>query len=298
MEKFISDMRERAKKLNKRIIFPEDNDRIRKASEILKKENIVRPISPKDHEGLKDEMAKRFFELRKHKDITEQKAREAMEDRQYFSTMLLHEGYADGLVSGSEITTAETLRPALQIIKTKEGIKLASSFFFMLVNDKKYLFADCGFNIKPDAEQLSEIAYATVQSASFFDMEPRVSFLSFSTKGSADHEDVKKVQEAVRLFSKKDPDCIYDGELQLDASIVPDVARKKAPDSPLKGNANVLIFPDLGAGNIGYKLVQRLGGATALGPIVQGLNKPVNDLSRGCNVEDIVDVAAITAIQG
>ena len=229
--------------------------------------------------------------------MTIEEARKFAKDGEIFSTLLLKKGEVDGLVSGSTHTTADTLRPALQIIKTKEGIKLASSFFIMIVEEKLFLFADCGFNIKPNPEELAEIAYSTAQSARFFNIDPKIAFLSFSTKGSADHEDVRKVKEAVRIFSQKNPYCIFDGELQLDAAIVPFVHEKKCPTSPLKGEANVLIFPDLNAGNIGYKLAQWIGGATAIGPIVQGLNKPVNDLSRGCSINDIVDVAAITAVQ-
>ncbi len=317
-EEFISNIKKEAKTLHKRIIFPEgDDDRILKACKIIIEENIAIPILVGDEEKIKwrlgelgyeakvhdpnkintEDLANTLFEARKHKGMTIEKANEIVKDNSYYSTLLLHKGEVDGLVSGATHTTADTLRPALQIIKTKPGIKTASSFFIMLLDQKMYFFADCGFNIKPSPEQLADIAYSTAQSARFFKIEPKVAFLSFSTHGSAKHEDVLHIEKAVEELKKLNPDFEYDGELQVDAAIVPEIAKHKAPNSHLKGDANVLIFPDLNSGNIAYKLVQRLAHAIALGPIVQGLNKPVNDLSRGCSVQDIVDVTAITTIQ-
>ncbi|MDB4303793.1 phosphate acetyltransferase [Desulfosarcina sp.] len=318
-EEFIANIKEKARKQKKKIIFPEgEEERVLQACKIIINEGIAEPVLVGNKEKIKwrigelgyeaevvdpndypdiENLSNKLLELRKHKGMTKEDADKLIKDKSYFSTMLLKEDYVDALVSGSTHTTGETLRPGLQIIRTEEDTKIASSVFIMLVNDKVYLFADCGLNIKPNAEELSEIAYSTMKSAKFFGIEPKVAFLSFSSKGSADHEDVKKVHNAVKLFKDKNPGCIFDGELQVDAAIVPDVAEKKAPNSPIKGDANVLIFPDLGAGNIAYKLVQRVAGGTALGPIIQGLKKPFNDLSRGCSVQDIVDVTAITAVQ-
>lgn len=316
---FIAEIKEKAKKHKRRIVFPEGEDeRTLNACKVLVQQNMVEPIllgneavikkrlkelgyDAKVRDPLKDsrsdEYAKMLFSIRKSKGLTIEKANELIKDTSYFGMMILYLGEADGLVSGALHTTADTLRPALQIIKTRPDVKMASSFFIIIVKEKLYFFADCGFNIKPSSEELADIAYSTIQSARFFGTEPKVAFLSFSTKGSAEHEEVTKVQKAVEIFRSKNPGCVFDGEMQLDAAIVPSVAERKAPDSPIKGDANVLIFPDLAAGNIGYKLVERFGNATAIGPIVQGLNKPVNDLSRGCDMEDIVFVAAITALQ-
>ncbi len=317
VEGFISKIKDKASSLKKRIIFPEgEDDRILEACKIIKQENIAEPVLVGDYEKIKwrigelgyeteirdpnkedNELAQLLFEIRKHKGITLEQAKELVKDASYFSTLLLQKGDVDGLVSGTTHTTADTLRPALQIIKTKENITTASSFFIMILEDRLMLFADCGFNIKPSPEQLAEIAFSTAQSARFFDIEPNLAFLSFSTHGSAEHSDVDHVKKAVEELKKFNPDFKFDGELQVDAAIVPSIAEKKAPSSVLKGEANILIFPDLNSGNISYKLVQRLAGAKAIGPIVQGLNKPVNDLSRGCSVEDIVNVVAITAVQ-
>src|SRR5699024_10032197 len=212
-------------------------------------------------------------------------------------TMLVYMNQADGLVSGAAHSTADTVRPALQIIKTKEGIHRTSGVFVMVRGEEKYLFADCAINIAPSSEELAEIAVASAETAELFAVDPRIAMLSFSTKGSAQSEETDKVRYAVNLAKEKQPHFAIDGELQFDAAFVPEVAGKKAPDSVLEGNANVFIFPSLEAGNIGYKMVERLGGFEAVGPVLQGLNSPVNDLSRGCSTEDVYNLALITAAQ-
>ena len=245
-----------------------------------------------------------FFNLRKSKGVTFEKAKEIMLDPVYFATMMVKMKDADGMVSGAIHSTGDLLRPALQIIKTAPGISIVSSSFVMELQDKSFgdngviLFADCAINPNPNAEELSSIALATAATAkSLCQIEPRVAMLSFSTKGSAEHELITKVREATKLAKEKSPDLLIDGELQLDAAIIPDVAKLKAPDSPVAGKANVLIFPDLQSGNIGYKLVQRIAKANCIGPVSQGFAAPVNDLSRGCSAEDIINVIAITALQ-
>ena len=232
-------------------------------------------------------------------------ARAQVMDATYFGTMMVKMGDADGLVSGACHSTADTLRPALQILKTAPGTKLVSAFFVMCTDTPQFgtdgtlIFADCGLNINPSSDELSEIAIASAHSWSTFmgNVEPHVAMLSYSTMGSAGGEVAKKVQEAVKFCKEKAPELAIDGDLQLDAAIVPTVAQLKAPGSSVAGKANVLVFPDLEAGNIGYKLVQRFAGADAYGPILQGIAKPVNDLSRGCSADDIVGVVAITAVQ-
>jgi phosphate acetyltransferase len=235
--------------------------------------------------------------MRKEKGLSLEDAKEMIKQVSYFGTMMVHLGDADGLVSGASHSTADTLRPALQIIKTQEGHSIASSYFIMVVENKVYFFSDCGFVVDPDANQLSEIAISTAQSAKQYGIEPKVAMLSFSTHGSGKGESVDKVIEATKLAREKMPDLEIDGDIQLDAAVVPEIGKKKCPNSSIKGNANVLIFPDLNSGNIGYKLVERMAHAMAIGPIVQGLNKPVNDLSRGCSVKDIVEVCAITVVE-
>ncbi len=251
-----------------------------------------------------DEYAAQLYELRKAKGMTEEQAAKLVKDPMYYGIMMVKMGDADGLVSGAIHSTGDMLRPALQIIKAKPGMKTVSSCFLMECPNKAYgdngvmIFSDCGVIPNPTAEELANIALGAADSArSLAGMEPRIAMLSFSTKGSAKHENVTKVQEATALAKEMAPDLMLDGELQLDAAIVPSVGALKAPGSEVAGKANTLIFPDLQAGNIGYKLVQRLAGAEAYGPILQGIAKPCNDLSRGCSVEDIVATVAITAAQ-
>jgi phosphate acetyltransferase len=266
-----------------------------KANELgLTLEN-VEIIDPQQYEKM-DELVAAFVERRKGK-VTEETARQLLLDENYFGTMLVYMDQAHGLVSGAAHSTADTVRPALQIIKTKPGIRKTSGVFIMVRGEEKYVFADCAINIAPDSQDLAEIAVESANTARMFDIEPRVAMLSFSTKGSAKSPETDKVVEAVRLAKEMAPDLVLDGEFQFDAAFVPSVAKKKAPDSVIQGDANVFIFPSLEAGNIGYKIAQRLGNFEAIGPILQGLNKPVNDLSRGCNAEDVYKLTLITAAQ-
>ncbi|WP_077329396.1 phosphate acetyltransferase [Virgibacillus siamensis] len=243
-----------------------------------------------------DLMVETFIERRKGK-VSDEEARIILTDENYFGTMLVYMNQADGLVSGAVHSTADTVRPALQIIKTKEGIKKTSGVFVIVRNDEKYIFGDCAINISPDSQDLAEIAMESANTAALFDIDPRVAMLSFSTKGSATSPETEKVTEALEIARSKNPDLLIDGEYQFDAAFVPDVAQQKAPGSVLQGDATVFIFPSLEAGNIGYKIAQRLGEFGAVGPILQGLNKPVNDLSRGCTADDVYKLAIITAVQ-
>ncbi|WP_286232437.1 phosphate acetyltransferase [Neobacillus mesonae] len=305
-----------------KIVFPESLDeRILRAAGRLAEEKLLTPIllgnieqvqakaselgvsleaveiyDPSNYAGM-DELVAAFVERRKGK-ATEEDARKILLDVNYFGTMLVYLNKADGLVSGATHSTADTVRPALQIIKTKEGVKKTSGVFIMVRDDEKYVFADCAINIAPDSNDLAEIAIESAKTAETFDIEPRVAMLSFSTKGSAKSEETERVVAAVAEAKRRDPSVVLDGEFQFDAAFVPSVAKSKAPDSVLQGDANVFIFPSLEAGNIGYKIAQRLGGFEAVGPILQGLNRPVNDLSRGCNEEDVYKLALITAAQG
>lgn len=248
--------------------------------------------------------ANEFYELRKNKGMTPEKADKIVRDPLYYATMMVKLGDADGMVSGAIHTTGDLLRPGLQIIKTAPGMSVVSSTFVMSVPNSPYgeggllLFADCAVNPNPTAEELASIAISTAETAkALCGIEPKVAMLSFSTMGSAKHELVDKVTKATELAKSMRPDLQIDGELQLDAAIVKKVADLKAPNSPVAGQANVLVFPDIQAGNIGYKLVQRFANAEAIGPICQGFAKPINDLSRGCSAEDIVNVVAVTAVQ-
>ncbi|MDQ6105470.1 phosphate acetyltransferase [Staphylococcus epidermidis] len=250
---------------------------------------------------LKDELVDAFVERRKGK-ATKEQAVELLDNVNYFGTMLVYTGKAEGLVSGAAHSTGDTVRPALQIIKTKPGVSRTSGIFFMIKGDEQYIFGDCAINPELDAQGLAEIAVESAKSAQSFGMDPKVAMLSFSTKGSAKSDDVTKVQEALKLAQEKaEADqldhVVIDGEFQFDATIVPSVAEKKAPGAKIQGDANVFVFPSLEAGNIGYKIAQRLGGYDAVGPVLQGLNSPVNDLSRGCSTEDVYNLSIITAAQ-
>ena len=238
-----------------------------------------------------------YVQLRKHKGVTPEIARERVALPHYFAALALRAGEATGVVSGLNSETKPFI-PAFEIVKMRQGMKRASSIFVMTWPDRVCFYADCSMNISPDAETLAEIGRATAESARAFGHEPRVAFLSFSTRDSAKDASIDRIKEAVALVRRAEPGLIVDGEVQFDAAILPDVAKKKCPDSPLEGRANVFIFPDLNSGNIAYKITERLGGARAIGPVFQGLNKPVNDVSRGCSVQDFADVAAITALQG
>ena len=250
---------------------------------------------------LKDELVDAFVERRKGK-ATKEQAVELLDNVNYFGTMLVYTGKAEGLVSGAAHSTGDTVRPALQIIKTKPGVSRTSGIFFMIKGDEQYIFGDCAINPELDAQGLAEIAVESAKSAQSFGMDPKVAMLSFSTKGSAKSDDVTKVQEALKLAQEKaEADqldhVVIDGEFQFEAAIVPSVAEKKAPGAKIQGDANVFVFPSLEAGNIGYKIAQRLGGYDAVGPVLQGLNSPVNDLSRGCSTEDVYNLSIITAAQ-
>lgn len=327
MSSFLQKMIDTAKSDVKTIVLPESTDiRTLKATEMVITKGIAKVILVGNEEEIKkvadgidisgakivdplksekfDEYSAIFYELRKSKGVTLEQAKEAMKDWVYFATMMVKQGDADGMVSGACHSTADTVRPSLQILKTAPGTKMASSFFVMVVPDCEYgangtfVYADCGVVENPDAEGLADIA---VQSAKSFKQlvkeEPVVAMLSYSTYGSAKSELTEKVVKATQLAKEKAPDLLLDGELQADAALVPSVGQSKAKGSKVAGHANVLVFPDLNSGNIAYKLTQRLAKAEAYGPILQGIAKPVNDLSRGCSAEDIVGVVAITAVQ-
>lgn len=326
---FIEEIKNRAKQQIKTIILPEATDiRILKAAQIINKEKYAKValignkeeierlikennlelgdtqiIDPAESDKT-SEYAKELYELRKAKGMTEEQAQKLILEPIYYGMMMVKLNHADGLVSGAAHSTADTLRPALQILKTAPDTKLVSAFFLMTVPDCEYgengtfIFGDCGLNENPDDEALSEIAISSSKSfRQLVGKEPKVAMLSYSTYGSAKSESTEKVIRATEKVREKDKNLLVDGELQLDSAIIPEVANFKAPGSPIEGNANVLIFPDLNAGNIGYKLVQRLGKAEAYGPLCQGIARPVNDLSRGCTSNDIAGVIAITAVQ-
>ncbi len=254
-------------------------------------------IDPANYDKL-DEMVASFVERRKGK-VTEEKAIELLKDENYFGTMLTYMGLVDGLVSGAIHSTGETVRPALQIIKTKPGISRTSGAFIMMRGrgQERYLFSDCAINVNPNAQELAEIAVESANTAEMFGIEPKVAMLSFSTRGSAVAEEATKVAEATEIARKLAPQYEIDGEMQFDAAYVSSVAEQKAPDSKVAGQATVFVFPELQSGNIGYKIAQRFGNFEAIGPILQGLNKPISDLSRGCNEEDVYKLTIITANQ-
>ena len=326
---FIEQIKQRAKQSIKTIVLPEATDiRILEAAKIVKEEGYAKVILIGNEEEVKKlskeknidlgetkiidpsksnetkRYAQELYELRKAKGMTEEQANQLVLEPVYFGMMMVKLDEADGLVSGAAHSTSDTLRPALQILKTAPGTKLVSAFFVMVVPDCQYgengtfIFADSGLNEEPDSEKLSEIAISSSKSfEQLVGKQPKVAMLSYSTYGSAHSASTEKVIEATKLVKEKEPNLLVDGELQLDAAIIPEVAEFKAKGSPLKGQANVLVFPDLGAGNIGYKLVQRLAKAEAYGPLCQGIAKPVNDLSRGCSSVDVAGVVAITAVQ-
>ena len=320
MSEFLDRMKSLAKGDKKTIVLPEGEDqRTIDAAKIIVEEDLANLVilgNPAEIDApgavvidpatsdKRQAYADALYELRKAKGMTPEQAYEQVADNTYYGTMMVKLGDADGLVSGACHSTANTLRPALQILKTAPGTKLVSSFFIMCTPATEYgengtlLFADCGLNIAPDADQLSEIAISSAATwKSLMSDEPVVAMLSYSTMGSAGGDTAEKVQEATRLAKEKAPELALDGDLQLDAALEASVGLLKAPNSKVPGNANILVFPDLAAGNIGYKLVQRFAKAEAYGPVLQGIARPVNDLSRGCSAEDIVGVVAITAVQ-
>ncbi len=320
--KIIDEIKEKASQKKKTIVLPESSDeRVLKAAEILTKEKIVSVVTIGNEEEIKskasranvdlsgitiidqlksknlDKFAEIFYELRKSKGISLQQAKETMKRDLFFAAMMIREGLADGAVGGSIASTADVLRAGIMCIGLKKGISIVSSFFLMILPEKSYTFADCGVVVDPDPQQLADITISSSDNhKKLTGEEPYIAMLSFSTKGSAKHEKIDKVLEAMSYVKTKRPDLRIDGELQFDAAVIDSIAKRKAPESEVAGKANVLIFPDLNAGNIGYKLAQRWGKAEAIGPLVQGLNKPFSDLSRGCNVSDIVINASIAAL--
>lgn len=328
--KFLEQLKQKAKSNKKRIVLPEGyEERTLKAANIILEEgfcdvilignpddirqkaiqfslknlHLAQVVDPQTYEKI-DAYADLMVEMRKSKGMTKDQALKLMRDPLYLAVMMIKCGDADGEVAGADNATGDVLRPAFQIVKTKPGISVVSGAFLMVLNDTTFgengmmLFADCAVHPNPTASELAEIAVASGQTArSIAGFEPRIAMLSFSTKGSAKHEMVDKVVEATRIAKEKAPDMQIDGEMQADAAIIPSIGLKKAPGSPIAGHANVLVFPTLETGNICYKLVQRLAGAEAIGPILQGMAAPINDLSRGCSVSDIVNLVAITANQ-
>ena len=326
---FIDQIKQRAKNEIKTIVLPEATDvRILEAAQIVKNEGYAKVILVGQEEQVRqiakekgidigdtqiidpeksdkiNEYANTLYELRKNKGMTEEQAKQLVLDPVYYGMIMVKLGEADGLVSGAAHSTSDTLRPALQILRTAPGTKLVSAFFIMVVPNCEhgangtFVFGDCGLNEEPNAEALSEIAISSSKSfEQLVGEEAKVAMLSYSTYGSAHSASTEKVIEATKLVKEKVPNLLVDGEMQLDAAIIPEVAESKAKGSPVGGKANVLVFPDLGAGNIGYKLVQRLAKAEAYGPLCQGIAKPVNDLSRGCSSQDVAGVVAITAVQ-
>lgn len=325
----VADIRRKAAAMKKRIVLPEGEEkRTVKAASILKKDGLCVPVLLGDPEKARAVAAAngadlsgieivdpvkdsqyaayvgQYFELRKHKGIDEAEAKKSVSDPMVFAVMMLHNDRVDGFLSGADHATADTVRPALHIIKPAPGVRTISSFFIMIFpkpeqgDNGVLIMADCAINIDPVPVKLASIGISSAKMAKVLcGIDPRVAFLSFSTNGSTDHPLAAAVKDAVRIAKEKAPDMAIDGEMQADAALVPEIGQRKFPGSKVAGRANVLVFPDLQSGNIGYKLVQRLTGAEALGPIMQGFNKPVNDLSRGASVDDIVNMACVTALQ-
>ncbi len=314
----------RAKEHKKHIVLPEgDDDRILTAADALIKESIVeltilgnketivaalkrlnlsldvdrvKIVNPATSDRF-DDYARELYELRKHKNLTMEMARDLMLDVSYFGTMMVYKGEADGMVSGAVHTTQHTIRPALQFVKTKPGVETVSSIFFMCLPNRVSVFGDCAVNPNPTSEQLADIAISSAETSKMFGIEPKIAMLSYSSGSSGEGEDVDKVRKATEIVRQRRPDLKVEGPIQYDAAVDPSVGKKKMPNSEVAGQASVLIFPDLNTGNNTYKAVQRETGALAIGPMLQGLNKPVNDLSRGCTVADVFNTVVITAIQ-
>lgn len=306
MQNFLSQIKDRARRNPKRIVFAEPEEpRVREAIEKIKAEGTAVPVSfgkPEDDAHF-ETYVKRLQELR---GASEEEARSKMKNPHYFATMMVHMGDADGMIAGPTAASRERILPALEIIKTKEKFHKVSGFFFMILppsvsedaaNGGVLIFADCAVNVEPDVQTLADIAIDSAETAKRFGVEPKVAMLSFSTAGSSEHPLAQKMRDAAKLVHERKPDLPVEGEVQVDAALMDQVGALKDPGSPVAGHANVLIFPDLESGNIGYKLVERLAGAKAIGPILQGLKKPVNEVSRGCSVEDIVNLAAITTLE-
>lgn len=324
MHKFIKKVYKTAKKLNKRIIFTDGSEeRILKAAKIIQRKKIAKIILIGAPQTIKKSAVKfkvklnwdkleiqnpktarkrkkyleELLNLRKDKGLKKTEAEKLLLDPIYFGTMMLQMNDADGMVTGLVCPTHDSLRPVLQIIKTKELFHKVSGVFFMIMENRLLLFADTVVTVEPNSHDLADIAIDTAETAKKFGIEPKIALLSFSTKGSNDHPSIDKIREAVKIIKHKKPSLKVDGEMQVDSALVPSVATTKCPTSKIQGDANILIFPSLEAGNIAYKLVERLGKAKAIGPLLQGLKKAVNDLSRGANVEDIVNVTAFTACE-
>ncbi len=316
MSNIIDELKQKISGKGLKIVFPESNDdRIMKAAIKLKNEHLLVPIligkveniskeydvsgciviDPKTYNNY-DKMVEMFVSRRNGKTTVEE-AKQQLLDKNYFGTMLVYMNEADGLVSGATRSTGDTVRPALQIIKTKPGVSRTFGYFLMIKGEDKYIFADCAINPNPTAENLAEFAIESAKAAEMFGITPKVAMLSFSTNGSADTEESQKMALATKIANKSNSGYEIDGEMQFDAAYVKSVGIKKYPGSKVAGKANTFIFPDLNSGNIGYKIAQRLGGFEAMGPILAGLNKPVNDLSRGCNIGDVYKTAIITATQ-
>jgi phosphate acetyltransferase len=304
----IQKIRRKAKEQSMTIVLPEGHDpRVRKAYEFLQEEKILNAILlDKDHldPGKLDEYTEAFYQLRQHKGVSRDEARQTVSHPVFFGAMMVREGLADGFVSGAATTTSDVARAALYCLGIDRRIATITSCFIMVIPNAKYgengvlIFADCGIIPDPTTRQLAQIAIAAAELGhKVLDFTPRVAMLSYSTKGSASGRFVERIREATAMLKDMAPDLIVDGELQVDAAIVPEVAKFKHPDSPIQGNANILVFPNLEAGNISYKLVERLAGGRALGPLLMGLVKPCSDLSRGCSWEDVVDCAAVTAVR-